>query len=200
MKKFCITGGIACGKSEVSRFLSLSGWEVIDTDLIAREQLEPGSEGYKKVVDAFGNNILNEDHLVDRTLLGRVVFSDPEKRNLLNAILHPLIRSVWQHRLQQHLRNFPEVPVVVVIPLLFETRGEGEFDSVACVATPIDIQLERLRQRGMTDVEAGQRIRAQEPQGEKIKKSQVLLWNSGSLELLKRQTELLKKVWLKRRG
>ena len=196
MKKFCITGGIACGKSEVSRLLEISGWKVVDTDLISREQLEPGSEGYKKVVDAFGNNILNEDHLVDRTLLGRVVFSDPVKRNLLNAILHPLIRSVWQHRLQLHLRNSPEVPIVVVIPLLFETRGEGEFDSVACVATPFEIQLERLRQRGMTDEDACQRIRAQEALGDKIKKSRVLLWNSGSLELLKHQTELLKKIWL----
>ena len=196
MKKFCITGGIACGKSEVSRHLQEAGWKVIDADLISREQLEPGSEGYKKVVDAFGISILNEKHQVDRTLLGREVFSDTGKRSLLNSILHPLIRTVWQKRLQQHLKSTPEVPVVVVIPLLFETGGEQEFDSVACVATPFETQLERLQQRGMNAEEALQRIRAQESLGEKIKKSQVVLWNCGSLELLSRQTGLLQKAWL----
>ncbi len=196
MNKFCITGGIACGKSAVSNFLQKKGWEVIDTDQIAREQLEPGTEGYKKTVDAFGVNILNRSHLVDRTLLGRMVLSDPEKRKLLNSILHPLIRSVWNNRLQQHLRNSPGVPVVVVIPLLFETGGEDQFDAVACVASPFDFQLERLQQRGMSETEARQWIRVQEPVEEKIRKSHVVLWNNGSLELLNHQTEQLEQVWL----
>jgi dephospho-CoA kinase len=196
MKRFCITGGIACGKSEVTSRLAAAGWLIVDTDLIAREQLEPGSEGYKKTVDAFGKNILNDQHLVDRALLGRMVFSDPEKRKVLNSILHPLIRSVTEHRLLEHERQHPEIPAVTVIPLLHETDGESRFDSIACVASSLASQLERLRQRELSEEEAVQRIRAQWPVEEKIKHSHIVLWNNGSLPLLNKQIELLKSLWL----
>lgn len=196
MKKFCITGGIACGKSEAALRLSASGWRVIDTDVIAREQLVPGSEGYKKVVDAFGKNILNEQHLVDRTLLGRIVFSDSKKREVLNSILHPLILAATEQCLQEHGRLYPGVPAVTVIPLLHETAGAGRFDSVACVASSMALQLERLRRRGMDEGEARRRIGAQWPVEEKIKHSHLVLWNNGSLELLNEQLEQLKHIWL----
>jgi dephospho-CoA kinase len=196
MKRFCITGGIACGKSEVTSRLSASGWLVIDTDIIAREQLQPGTEGYKKTVDAFGKSIINDAHLVDRALLGRLVFADPEKRKVLNSILHPLIRSVTEQCLQQHEREHPETPAVTVIPLLHETGGEDRFDSIACVASSLALQTARLRHRGLSEEEAVQRIRSQWPVEEKIRHSHVVLWNNGSLDLLNRQLELLKHLWL----
>ncbi len=196
MKKFCITGGIACGKSEVAARLAADGWMVVDADVIAREQLAPGTEGYKKTVDAFGKNILNVHHLVDRALLGRLVFADAEKRRVLNSILHPLIRSATEQRLQEHARSHPEVPAVAVVPLLHETGGGGRFDSVACVASSAAAQLARLRRRGLDDGEARQRISAQWPVEEKIKHSHIVLWNDGSLALLDRQLERLKQLWL----
>jgi dephospho-CoA kinase len=196
MKRFCITGGIACGKSEAASRLATAGWLVVDTDVIAREQLEPGTEGYKKTVDAFGKNILNDARLVDRTLLGRIVFADAGKRKVLNLILHPLIRSVTEQRLLKHEREHPETPAVTVIPLLHETGGENRFDSIACVASPLACQLARLGKRGLGAGEAMQRIRSQWPVEEKIKHSHIVLWNNGSLVLLDKQLELLKRIWL----
>ncbi|MDR1144568.1 MAG: dephospho-CoA kinase [Verrucomicrobiales bacterium] len=196
MKRFCITGGIACGKSAVATRLAAAGWQVIDADVIAREQLQPGAEGYKKTVDAFGKNILNDAHLVDRTLLGRLVFADAGKRVKLNSILHPLIRTVAEQHLQAHERRYPGVPAVTVIPLLHETGGAGRFDSVACVAATPACQLARLRARGLDEDAAKQRIQAQWPVAEKIQHSQLVLWNNGSLALLDRQLERLKHLWL----
>ncbi|MDR1304548.1 MAG: dephospho-CoA kinase [Verrucomicrobiales bacterium] len=196
MKRFCITGGIACGKSAAAARLAAVGWQVIDADVIAREQLQPGAEGYKKTVDAFGKNILNDARLVDRTLLGRLVFADAGKRVMLNSILHPLIRAVVEQRLQAHGRRWPGVPAVTVIPLLHETDGAGRFDSVACVAATPAGQLARLRARGLDEDAAKQRMRAQWPVEEKIRHSQLVLWNNGSFDLLDRQVARLQHLWL----
>jgi dephospho-CoA kinase len=114
----------------------------------------------------------------------------------LNSILHPLIRSVAEQRIQEHERVHPEVPAVTVIPLLHETGGESRFDSIACVASPLTSQMARLRQRGLDESAAVQRIRSQWPVEEKIKHSHIVLWNNGSLELLNGQLELLKRIWL----
>ena len=86
--------------------------------------------------------------------------------------------------------------MVVVIPLLYETGGEDRFDSVACVASSFAIQMERLQRRGISVEEARQRIQAQEPLEGKIRKSRIVLWNSGSMELLHRQIEQLEQYWL----
>lgn len=195
MKRFCITGGIACGKSEVAQGLEKRGWKIIDTDRIAREVVEPGQPGYKKVVDAFGRKILNSSGLIDRNLLGQVVFASSEQRILLNSILHPLIRFQWKTRLSEHLSRTPGLPAVVVIPLLYETGGEVEFDSVACVASPAGQQLARLRSRGLDEEEAMRRVRSQQALEEKIRRSSVMIWNGGSLELLQAQTDGLARHW-----
>ncbi|MDR1191972.1 MAG: dephospho-CoA kinase [Verrucomicrobiales bacterium] len=197
MKKFCITGGIACGKSTVADQLAADGWPIIDTDLIAREQLAPDTEGYKKVVDAFGEFILNDQRQVDRSLLGLVVFSDVSKRSTLNSILHPLIRAASSQRLAEFTLECRDVRrIVFIVPLLYEVGWEVEFDSVACIASPAAAQLARLRVRGLDATAARQRLAAQWPTEEKIKRSQIVLWNNGSLALLNRQVELLKTSWL----
>lgn len=186
-----LTGGVGCGKSTAGRLLAARGWRVIDTDLIAREMLEPGTEGYKKVVDVFGPSILNKDQSIDRSRLGGIVFSDEGSRNRLNSILHPLIRAKWHSLLQQHRLASPGIPAVVDIPLLFETGAQAVFDRTVCIGCCAQTQHERLTARGWDSMEIERRRRAQWPLEEKIKHSDLVIWNDGSLELLQQQLERL---------
>ncbi|NJK90836.1 MAG: dephospho-CoA kinase [Blastochloris sp.] len=192
MNRFAITGGIACGKSTVGAGMERLGWQVIDTDVLARRLLEPEGAAYEKVVDSFGQSILNESGLIDRSLLGEIVFNDPAKRSLLNSILHPLIRAEWQ---SSHSLFIQHGPTLIVIPLLFETGIETWFQSVACVGCSLERQRERLAGRGLKNRQAEQRIAAQWPMEEKLKRSHLVLWNDGSMELLEQQIRLLDSRW-----
>lgn len=192
MNRFALTGGIACGKSLVSVFLEKQGWQIVDSDRIARRLLAPGEGAYKKVIDSFGVSILNSDSSIDRSLLGNIVFTDPEKRSLLNSILHPLIRAEWQF---QHSVLVQRGPTLVVIPLLHETEADLWFESVACVGCSFDLQLTRLRQRGLEREQAGARIAAQMKVEDKARRSDAVIWNNGSQELLEEQVKLLDRRW-----
>lgn len=177
-----LTGGIACGKTTATRELEKLGWKVIDTDLIVRELYQPGNEGYKKVIDNFGPTVLNADNTLNRVALGQIVFSDPTQRHRLNALIHPLVRAVWQQRLVNHLRQFSEIPAVVVIPLLFEIEAETAFQTVATVACFLQTQLARLEAAGFRREEALQRIHAQGSLLKKIEQSHIVIWNNGNVE------------------
>lgn len=189
--QLALTGGIACGKSYLSGLLAEWGWHIIDTDVIARTCLEPGTTGYKKTVDAFGANIVSSNRTVDRARLGQIVFSDVEKLNLLNSILHPLIREQWQRQLDHHLRINPEVPAVVVIPLLYETSVEGRFDRVIGIGCSEAMQIKRLENRGWKPDEIGKRLASQLSVKEKMKRSDIVIWNDGSPQLLRDQSRRL---------
>ncbi|MFH1066760.1 MAG: dephospho-CoA kinase [bacterium] len=195
MKKFGLTGGVACGKSTVGGMLQQWGWRVIDTDAIAHRLYEPGMPAYQKIVDAFGPSVLKGDCTVDRASLGQLVFSDPEKRRLLNSLVHPLIRSAWQQEHNDHLLKHPEIPVFVIMPLLFENRLESWFDAVACVGCSRKEQRARLAARGLDAKQVDQRIEAQWPLEVKMEKSQVVLWNNGSFACLEDQARELNRLW-----
>jgi len=186
-----VTGGIACGKSTLCEDLKKRGWLVLDTDEIAHAQYRPGTTGHKNVVDAFGPVILNQDQSVNRSILGRIVFSDPEKLRLLNSIIHPLVRAAWQEQLNEHLNRRPDVPAAVVIPLLFETGAQAQFEKVLCVACSTSLQIQRLQERGLNPVEAEQRLAAQLPLEQKINQSHIHIWNNGSKNMLHSQTSRL---------
>ncbi|MDX6765703.1 MAG: dephospho-CoA kinase [Candidatus Methylacidiphilales bacterium] len=184
-----LTGGIACGKSTVCRLLAARGWRVIETDQLGRECLQPGHEGYKKVVDAFGPSILNTDKSVDRSRLGRIVFFDTAQRERLNSILHPIIRNLWQRQLQTHVASQPGIPAVVEIPLLFETAAEPWFARTVTVGCSPEQQFRRMRDRGWDQEEADRRLTAQWPLAEKMKQSDHVIWNDGTPALLQAQLE-----------
>jgi len=192
MKRFTLTGGIACGKSTVSEALKKRGWQVIDTDEIAQEIVKKDSEGYKKVIDSFGSSILNSEGSIDRLQLGDIIFTDSGKRSLLNSILHPLIQKEWQ---LQHSVCVQRGATLVVIPLLYEVEGDGWFDSVACVGCSHDTQQMRLKQRGFDFGQIQMRIKAQMGLEQKLKKSDLVVWNNGSEELLEQQVNLLDRHW-----
>lgn len=186
-----MTGGPACGKSMVSEMLARQGWNIIETDRLAHQAYAVDGPAYKNVVDAFGPSILNPDRSVNRSILGGIVFANPDSLRLLNSILHPWIRNEWQKQLERHHRNQPSVPSVVVIPLLFETEAEASFDRIIGVGCPADLQRQRLLARGLNQEAVTQRIDSQLPLQTKLNRSHMIIWNSGSLAFLGQQVQHL---------
>jgi dephospho-CoA kinase len=191
--EIALTGGIACGKSTVAEMLRARGWQVIDTDAIARRALEPLEtqfSAYKNVVDAFGPNILQADKSIDRKVLGRLVFADPALRAKLNELTHPVIRSAWQHEREERGRTHPQHHLAVMIPLLYECELEALFSAVWCVGASRATQLRRLSGRGHDAAEAELRMRSQLPVADKMARATVAFWNEGTRNALERQVRL----------
>jgi dephospho-CoA kinase len=185
-KAFALTGGIACGKSTVAEILARRGWQVIDTDVIGHELLKtPDMPVWKKVVDAFGPSVLNADRSIDRRVLGDLVFADPEKRQTLNALVHPAIRAQWQATLARS--DCTAHPVVVMIPLLYETQAQAGFAKVIAVGCTPATQGSRLAARGLNARQIEQRIASQLTTDEKLRRAAVALWNEGTVGALERQ-------------
>jgi dephospho-CoA kinase len=185
-----LTGGIGSGKSAVSSRLASRGAVVIDSDVLAREVVAPGTDGLAEVVKAFGSDVLTADGELDRPALGRIVFGDEAARRKLEAIIHPQVRA----RAAEIEAAAPADAVVVHdIPLLVETGQADRFDVVLVVDAPTDVQLERLTtQRGMTETEAKQRIASQASREDRLAVAGLVLDNSGSLADLERRID---EVW-----
>ena len=185
MLRVGLTGGIGAGKSEVSRRLAAQGAVVIDADLIAREVVEPGTEGLAEVVAAFGPEVLTPDGALDRARLGDIVFADPELRSKLNAIVHP---RVARRMAELERAAGPGVIVVHDVPLIAENGRAGVYDMVVVVDAPPKIQAERLvRRRGMTREQARARMAAQASREQRLAIADIVIDNSGSLAELDRQ-------------
>lgn len=189
-----LTGGIATGKSLVSDYFKSKGYPVIDADQVSRQVVEAGSLGLSQVADHFGSHILFENGELDRKKLGQLIFSDSEKRKELNAIMHPLIRSEVLKQLNQLKKEGYDL-IVLDLPLLFESSYEDQVDQVMVVHINKDLQLKRLMKRNdLSQREALQRIHSQMPLEEKMKKSQVLIDNSGT----KKETFQQINTWLEK--
>jgi dephospho-CoA kinase len=180
-----LTGGIGAGKSEVSRRLAGHGAVVIDADAIAREVVEPGTDGLAEVAEAFGPGVLGPDGRLDRPKLGEVVFADPEQRNRLNAIIHPRVGA----RMAELEREAGTGAIVVhAVPLIAEGGRAGDYDLVVVVDVPPRVQVERLaRNRDMTRDQARARMAAQVSREQRLAIADIVIDNSGSLAELDRQ-------------
>lgn len=190
-----LTGSIATGKSTVASMFIDIGIPVIDADRIAREVVEPGEEAYKKVVETFGEEILLEDRSLNRPKLGRIVFSDEEKRNQLNSIVHPAIRKRMLEKRDAYLKN-GEGCVVLDIPLLFESKLEHFVDKIIVVYVDEDVQLKRLLERNqLTKEEALERIRSQMPVKDKIELADAVIDNNGTIEHSFKQLKEILQKW-----
>lgn len=188
-----LTGGIASGKSTVLAFFKACGAATVDADVIARQVVEPGTVGLKRIEEHFGKAYVRADGRLDREKLGRLIFSDTEKRKALNDLLHPLIRAEIERQMAQLERQTPERPVIADIPLLVENGLTDWFRRMIVVYVPEEIQLRRLmRRNGWSEQEAKQRIAAQMPLKEKKKYADYVIDNSGSLENTKQQVE---RIW-----
>jgi dephospho-CoA kinase len=189
MKVVGLTGGIATGKSTVSKMLRQRGIPVIDADAIAREVVRPGTTAWKKIRQVFGPEVISEDGEIDRAALGKIVFEDPRARAKLNRITHPFIYLEILAELARHIVRGDRV-VVLDAALLFETVTRWMVHSVIVVYTDPATQIRRLMDRnGYTPEEAAQRIEAQIPLEEKCRRADYVIDNSGPLEDTERQLE-----------
>jgi dephospho-CoA kinase len=189
MLRVGLTGSIAVGKSYVSGVLVELGCHVVDADVVARRVVEPGAEGLRRVVEAFGESVLRPDGTLDRARLGAAVFGDEGRRRLLNSLLHPLIIAEQDELLRRWEGEDPLGIGVVDAALLIESGGHARFDKLVVVHCRPEVQLERLmRRNGYTREEAAARISAQMPQEEKLRYADFKIDTSGSYEETRRRT------------
>ncbi|MFD1067424.1 dephospho-CoA kinase [Oceanobacillus locisalsi] len=189
-----LTGGIASGKSTISQMFTASDIPVIDADVIAREVVEPGEASYQQVVDLFGEDIVRADGTIDRPKLGSIVFSNEEKREQLNQIVHPAVRKRMLKKKEDYI-NQGEKCVVLDIPLLFESKLTSLADKTLVVFVDENTQLKRLMERNqLSEQEAMDRITSQMALAEKARLADAVIDNNGTIEASKAQfTDLLKK-------
>jgi dephospho-CoA kinase len=173
-----LTGGIAAGKSTVAERWRTAGVTIIDADTLAHETLVPGTPTHAAVVAAFGT--------VDRAALAEIVFGDEARRQVLNGIVHPVVRQRWQAALA-HARGF----AAVVVPLLYEVGAEADFDCVVAVGCSAATQQARLAAKGLTDAQARARIAAQWPTQRKLDRAEFVIWNDGALPQLVAQADVV---------
>lgn len=187
MLKIGLTGGIAAGKSAVSRRLVQHGAQAIDADALAREVVEPGTDGLQALVAEFGPRVLAPDGSLDRPKLGRIVFADPQRRLALNAILHPRIAG----RTAELMAEAPDDAVIVHdVPLLVENGMAARYHLVVVVGAPADVRLRRLTvDRGMSRDDALSRIRSQATDEQRRAVADVWLENTGDLAGLERSVD-----------
>ncbi|VEG42000.1 dephospho-CoA kinase [Mycolicibacterium flavescens] len=189
MLRIGLSGGIGAGKSTVSSTFSDLGGIVVDGDVIAREVVEPGTEGLAKLVDAFGREILHEDGALNRPALAAIAFSDEQKRQTLNGIVHPLVA----HRRSELIAAAADDAVIIEdIPLLVESGMAPMFPVVVIVHADEEVRVKRLLEyRGFTEEDARARIAAQATEEQRRAVADVWLDNSGTAGELVEQARAL---------
>jgi dephospho-CoA kinase len=204
MKVIGLTGGIGSGKSTVAQFLAELGAVIIDVDKVWHEALKPDSEIWRKVVAAFGTEILTPNSEIDRKTLGKIVFGNPEALRRLNNIMHPWMYETVKAQLEEYRRQgvkvvVLEVPLLVEVPLFMrvgEPSLSDEMDEVWVTVAPESTVLRRLKEKsGMSEEQTLARIRSQLPSAERIKHADVVIDTDCRLAELK---EKVKGLWQRR--
>jgi dephospho-CoA kinase len=175
-----LTGGIATGKSTVTRTFQELGSVVIDADVLAREVVEPGEPAHRAIVDEFGPEVVLPDGGLDRKKLGAIVFAEPASRRRLEAITHPEIRARFTRRLEALEAEGFDGIVIFDAPVMIESGNYRNMDRLVVVATDATTQAARLQARDVIgDEEAQRKIGSQMPVAEKAKLADYVIDNSG---------------------
>ena len=182
-----VTGGIACGKSEVGRILGDLGFTVCDADRIAHGIMAPGTTVYRRIVENFGGNILAADGAIARSELARIVFDDPERMRMLNGLVHPAVGEALKAWIAE--QRSARAHAAAQVPLLFESGMDRlGWDAVLCVSSSESRILERLGARGVAPREARSRMASQMALAEKERRSDGVIRNDGTMEELEKAT------------
>ncbi|NNE97453.1 MAG: dephospho-CoA kinase [Pyrinomonadaceae bacterium] len=190
MLKAGLTGSIAVGKSFVCGVFEELGCHVLDADQTAREVVEPKTLGLGLIVENFGESILQKNGQLDRKKLGELVFADESKRQLLNSLVHPLVKDKQDRWLKEKEIESPEGIAIVDAALMIESGGHTRFDKLIVVWCKPDIQLQRLMLRDkLSRKSALKRIESQMPQEEKMKFSDYLIETTDGFEATREQVE-----------
>jgi dephospho-CoA kinase len=183
-----LTGGIGSGKSTVGSIFAGLGAVVVDSDQIAREIVERGTEGFNLVVAQFGDGILKNGD-INRSALGELVFGDKDKLHKLEAITHPLIRQAFAKIVDES----PKDSIIInQIPLLVESKNEYNFDFVITVSVLDSVRIQRLLARGLSQSQIQARLNAQASDRERESIAAHVIENSGDLAELTQEVE---KIW-----
>ncbi|MBX3309505.1 MAG: dephospho-CoA kinase, long form [Cryobacterium sp.] len=189
-----LTGGIASGKSVVASRLAEHGAVHIDADALAREVVEPGQPALAEIEKHFGSDMIGADGHLDRAALASVIFADPERRAVLNAITHPAVKERARELMDAAAAENPHAVIVYDVPLLIEARvdAEHEFDLIVVVNANTQTRLARLTElRGLSRAEAVHRLNSQVSDTERLAIADVVIDNNGSLEETFRQADAL---------
>ena len=182
MLSIALTGGIGSGKSLAGEFFQELGAVVIDSDQLAREVIERGTDGFDEVVTRFGDGVLSAGE-IDRAKLADIVFRDENARRSLEEIIHPKVRELAS----KIAARVPSDGVVInQIPLLYETQGAGRFDLVIAISSSLEQRKERLTQRGLKSYEIERRISAQATDEDRASIAHFVINNDGSIDDLER--------------
>jgi len=188
-----LTGGIASGKSTVANLFAALGVPIVDTDLLAREVVAPGSPLLRQITGHFGIQVQGGDGSLNRQELRKRIFEDPEQRKWLEALLHPAIRELTDARCEAASGPY----VIVAIPLLVETGGDARFDRVLVVDCEPELQLARLTARdGTTQEEARRMLAAQAPRAARLAVADDVIHNDGDIAQLRDQVEKLHRQYV----
>ncbi|TXY27530.1 dephospho-CoA kinase [Vibrio mimicus] len=189
-----LTGGIASGKTTVANlFHEHFGIDLVDADVIAREVVEPGTDGLKAITAHFGQTILNQDGSLNRTALRERIFADPEQKTWLNQLLHPMIRQ----RMQQALAQTTSPYTLLIVPLLVENQLQNMADRVLVVDVEEHVQIERTIARDNVSIEQAQAIlAAQATRAQRLAIADDVLKNDAKNQKLLPQITLLHQKYL----
>jgi dephospho-CoA kinase len=189
MITFGLTGGIACGKSTVTKTFRAAGIPMVDADLVARQVVEPGTAGLNSVINAFGTDFLKSDGTLNRIALGALIFANEEARHLINKIMYPLISEESAAQIKK-LHDAGEVLVGYDAALICEMGNDKKYRPLIVVHCPRVTQVARLMSRNsLTRDEAMARIEAQMPVEEKMALADYLIDTSGTIENSVNQTQ-----------
>lgn len=191
MLKMGLTGGIASGKSAVAVMLRELGFPVLEADLVAHKLLDPGEEAHDEVLREFGAELADRSGRIDRRKLGQIVFADPPKLAQLNKIIHPRVEEIVFRQFEEWRRNGVPDAGFVVAALLVEAGYAKNLDGLVVTYSRPDQQLQRLRERGMSEVEARRRIAAQMPVEDKLRYANEKIDCSGTIEKTREQVQAL---------
>lgn len=187
--KIGLTGSIAVGKTYVCEVFRELGARVLDADQTARAVVAPGTAGLKRIVEAFGAEILNPAGALDRMKMGAIVFGDEAKRQLLNGIVHPLVVEKQNEWLNDCERENADAICIVDAALMIESGSYRRFETLIVVWCDAVIQLERLMKRNdLSEIEARKRIAAQMPQTEKKRCADFLIDTTAGFQSARAQT------------
>lgn len=195
-----LTGGIAAGKSVVAARLAQHGAVIIDADVLAREVVAPGAPALERIRSEFGPAVIASDGTLDRAALGAIIFSDPERRSVLNAITHPAVGRLADQRIAAAFAADPSAIVVYDVPLLAEGGLHDRFDLVVVVHADTERRIGRMVQlRGLSEQEARHRVNAQASDAERLAIADVVIDANGTLEETLEQTDRLWQTLRERR-
>jgi dephospho-CoA kinase len=183
-----LTGGVGMGKSKSAELFSERGVPIVDTDLLARQVVEPGQPALEAIRNEFGEGVISKGGGLDRAAMARIVFSDDASRRRLESIVHPRIRALWVGEVERW-KAAGQAFGVVVIPLLFETDAASAFDAVVCVACSSASQRRRLEARGWNAKHIDQRIASQWPIQKKMDLSRHVVWTEPSVQVHREQLD-----------